>query len=510
MGIFYIISNKMNQPEIKKWPPYKDSMLIFGNVRSQIGICALWTKKEFVAEKLNLDKIAVIGNLYSPKKGISYLIRNICANPNIRNLIVCGLDNSGSGQVLVDLASNGFIRFEDKNNGNMCWKAKSSVENRIDIEIDEKTLELFCKNVKIIDLRKENDYNKIQTVIDGLPQDLEPFLPKPMFFPDAVKQNINLFPSEPTAHVIRGSNIAEVWVKILDEILKFGITDQTAYQNQQKEIIDLVSVVSDEDPKNLFIPDWLPNDRKHLENYLPTILTGICPKGASYTYGSRMRNYFGVDQVQKVIDDIQKEKYTRRAVISLLDPKADCGSKNPPCLNHCWFRIQNNKLHLVATLRSNDMFEAWPENAFGLRMLQNLVYESVAKTYPEVKIGDLAMHSLSAHIYDDSWDEARSVIEKHLIEVVKHPRNCVDPRGNFLIKIEDEKIIVEHFSHDEILLNIYKSDKAMSIYMQISRDGAVSNINHAIYLGTELQKAEESLKLRVKYEQDKNLNYKRK
>lgn len=500
----------MNDSKMKKWPPYKDSMLIFGNIKSQVAVCTLWTKREFVAERLNMGKIAVVGNLYSPKKGISFMIRNICANPNIRNLVICGLDNSGSGQAVIDLVKNGFEKFEDKINGNSYWKVKSSVETRIDIEIDEQTLAMFCKKINVIDQRKENNYNVIQKRIDDISQDLEPFLPEPQFFPDADRKNINLYPSEPTAHVVRGDKIAEVWVKILDEILKFGITDQTAYQNQQKEIIDLVSVVSGEDPCDLFIPEWLPNDKAHLENYLPTILTGACPNGASYTYGSRMRSYFDIDQVQGVIDEIKKEKYSRRAVISLLDPKVDCGSKNPPCLNHCWFRIQNDKLHLISTLRSNDMFEAWPENAFGLRMLQSLVLEKIIESYPEVKIGDLVMHSLSAHIYDDSWDDARGIVEKYLAEAVKHPRNCIDPRGNFIIKSENGKISVEHYSPDEILLNVYGGEKAMPIYMQISRNGAVSNINHAIYLGTELQKAEESVKLRIKYEQDKDLNYKRK
>ncbi len=495
---------------MKKWPPYKDSMLIFGNIKSQVAVCTLWTKREFVAEKLNMDKIAVVGNLYSPKKGISFMIRNICANPNIRNLVICGLDNSGSGQAVIDLVNNGFEKFEDKINGNSYWKVKSGVESRIDIEIDEQALEMLCKKMNVIDLRKENDYNVIQKRIDNISQDLEPFLPKPHFFPEPGRKDINLYPSEPTVHVIRGEKIAEVWVKILDEILKFGITDLTSYQNQQKEIIDLVSVVSGEDPYDLFIPEWLPNDKLHLENYLPTILTGVCPSGASYTYGSRMRSYFDVDQVQSVIDEIKKEKYSRRAVISLLDPEVDCGSKNPPCLNHCWFRIQNDKLHLISTLRSNDMFEAWPENAFGLRMLQSLVLEKIMGSYPEVKIGDLIMHSLSAHIYDDSWDDARGVVKKHLNEAAKHPRNCIDPRGNFIIKSEDGNISVEHYSPDDILLNTYKGEKAMPIYMQISRNGAISNINHAIYLGTELQKAEESLKLRIKYEQDKDLNYKRK
>jgi len=496
----------MNEKTKNNWPAYKDKMLITGNQNSQVAICTLWTKKELVAEKLNMSNISVIGNLYSPKKGISFLIRNILANPKIRYLIVCGLDRSNSGQVLVDLIANRFEKIESKNNNRAHWRAISNIENKIDIEIEREALETFCKRVKIIDLREEKDFEKIQNVIDDLNQNLPPFIQDPLLFPDPPKEEINIFPAESSAHIIRGERIAEVWLKILDHILKFGITDQTAYQNQQKEIIDIISVISGEDPDNLYIPYWLPNDEEHLENYLPTILTGNCPSETSYTYGSRMRSYFNLDQVQNVIDELKKEKYSRRATISLLDPRVDAKSKNPPCLNHCWFRIQSNKLYLIATLRSNDMFEAWPENAFGLRMLQDLVWKELLKTYPEVKLGDLVIHSLSAHIYDDSWEDAKSIIEKHYKRIVPHSRNIMDERGNFIIEVEDNEIVIKHYSSDEVLLSTYKNKKAMPIYLEMSRNNAISIISHALYIGTELQKAELAIKLGIEYKQDQELN----
>ena len=316
-----------------------------------------------------------------------------------------------------------------------------------------------------------------------------------------------MFPSESSVHTIRGKKTVEVWLKTLDHILRFGVTDQTAYQNWQKEIIDIVSVISDEDPNNLYIPDWLPNNREHLESYLPTILTGNCPTGTSYTYGFRMQKHFEVDQVQNLIDDLKKEKYSRRATISLLDPRVDAKSKNPPCLNHCWFRIQNNKLFLIATLRSNDMFEAWLENAFGLRMLQDLVWKELLETYPEIELGDLVIHSFSAHVYDDSWEDARDVVAKYYEKVIPSQRSVRDPRGNFIIRVENGEIVVEHYSQDEVLLNMYSGKETTPIYLEMGRNGAISLISHALYIGAELQKAEMATKFGFKYEQDKKVDW---
>ena len=495
----------MEEVKNLNWPTYKDKMLIVGNKKSQVAVCTLWTKKEVAGQMLDLEKIAVIGNLYSPKKGVSFLIRNILANPNIKHLVVCGLDNSKSGQVLIDFANNGFREIRDEQNNLMYWQIISDIENRIDAEIEKEALEIFRKSVNVIDLREERSFKKIQENINDLDQNL-PLSYKPLIFTEAKKEEINSFPSESAVHTIRGEKIAETWLKILDHILRFGKTDQTSYQNQQKEIIDIVSVITGEDPENLYIPEWLPNDSEHMKEYAPTVLSSFCPEGAAYTYGSRMRSHFGVDQVQTIIDEIKREKYSRRAVISLLDPKIDSCSKNPPCLNHCWFRVQEDKLHLIATLRSNDMFDAWPENALVLRLLQNIVFKEVIKIYPEVKLGNLVIHSLSAHIYDDSWEEAKSIVGKHYNVVFPRTNLEYDIRGNFIIKVENNEIVVEHYSSDEILLNSYNSKRAMPIYLEMSKKGAVSIISHALYLGTELQKAEMAIKLNIPYTQDMELN----
>lgn len=495
----------MNGEKTKKWPLYKDKMLIIGNQKSQVAVCSLWTKRELVARKLNLEKISVVGNLYSAKKGISFLIRNILANPNIRYLIVCGLDRSESGRALIDLDKNGFEKVESKEGENGYWRIISGVENRIDIEIEKEALEIFRSKVKIMDLRREKDYANIQKVIDSLDQNLQPFAKKPLLFPDHIQEETDFFPSESSAFTIRGEKIAKVWLQILDSILKFGISDETAYQNNQKEIVDIISVISNEDPDNLYVPEWMPTTKAHLDSYFPTILSGNCPADSSYTYGSRMRSYFGIDQAQKVIDEIKNTKHSRRTVISLFDPKVDMDSENPPCVNHCWFRVRNDELYLVVTIRSNDMFGAWPQNAFGLRMLQNLVYKELLKTYPELKLGGLVIHSLSAHIYDDSWEDARQIVERYYEQEVTHPRNLRDPRGNFIIRVENGEIIAEHYSPDEVLLKVYRNKRAVPLSFEISRNGAVSVISHALYLGTELQKAEAAIKFGLKYEQDKEL-----
>lgn len=80
-----------------------------------------------------------------------------------------------------------------------------------------------------------------------------------------------------------------------------------------------------------------------------------------------------------------------------------------------------------------------------------------------------------------------------------------DPSGFFTILIEhkSEVIIVEHYSNDFRLQHIIKGKRAEDICATIIKLGFVSRLDHAAYLGRELQKAENALKLQLEYEQEK-------
>ncbi len=84
-----------------------------------------------------------------------------------------------------------------------------------------------------------------------------------------------------------------------------------------------------------------------------------------------------------------------------------------------------------------------------------------------------------------------------------------DPNGYFLIRIFPEKgeIGVRHQNYKhEALVDIYGKD-AESIVQTLVREGLLSRLQHAAYLGHELHKAEVALKLGLGFEQDKPLRF---
>lgn len=63
----------------------KPNQLIYGS--GQIAVITGWTSKDVVRKYLSSDVYAVIGELYSSSRGLSFLIRNLLNNPHVRFMV---------------------------------------------------------------------------------------------------------------------------------------------------------------------------------------------------------------------------------------------------------------------------------------------------------------------------------------------------------------------------------------------------------------------------------------
>ena len=94
---------------------------------------------------------------------------------------------------------------------------------------------------------------------------------------------------------------------------------------------------------------------------------------------------------------------------------------------------------------------------------------------------------------------------------VKSHRNPLewkkDPAGYFLIKVEDGLIKAGFSTSAHVLLKEIIGTEPQDIYYTILREKLITSMQHAAYLGLELQKAHAALKLGLKYVQDSPLTY---
>ena len=92
---------------------------------------------------------------------------------------------------------------------------------------------------------------------------------------------------------------------------------------------------------------------------------------------------------------------------------------------------------------------------------------------------------------------------EHVIATGTDPQRIkLDEAGYFVINIEGSTLLVEHYSYAENLIRVIEGRDARSIYLTIVRNGWISKLDHAAYLGKELAKAELSIKHGFDYVQD--------
>ena len=482
---------------------HKPNQLIYGS--GQTAVITGWTVKETLRKHLKDNEYAVIGQLYSPTRGINLLIRNLLLNPHVRYLVILNATkedkNAGACQCLGDFFRYG-VEASISDTGRKSWVILSLIPGYIDIDIDINALEKLRRSVEIQDAISISDaVEKIQYY--GNKEIVAPWVTPLQFAMNIVESNV--FPGTLYGHRIEGKTIAETWVKIIHRIKTTGTIRPTGYDGKWQELIDLMAVVTEE-PDDFYFPEpnYLPIDRSFLEEYISQILDdAINQEGVKYTYGQRLRSWFGRDQIEQVIEKLIGEIDAASAVMTLWYVK-DHEKGGSPCLNHIWLRVVDNELSLTAVLRSNDMFAAWPANAMGLRSLQKHIRNEICqRSQYDLRLAPLITLSQSAHIYDDTWSNAEQLIKEQYSAICKK-LDYYDPAGNFLIEIADDKIVVTHTTPGSgEIVGCYSEKNPLKMIKEICAALPAIRPDHAGYLGMELQKAANCLKIDKSYIQDR-------
>lgn len=134
----------------------------------------------------------------------------------------------------------------------------------------------------------------------------------------------------------------------------------------------------------------------------------------------------GVDQVANVARLLMQKPSSRRAVIQLFNAE-DIASehKEIPCTTTLQFHLRGGRLHMSATLRSNDAYWGLPHDVFCFTMLQEMMARRVG-----AELGEYYHYAGSMHIYEDYVDGARAYIEEgHQKTVEMPPMPLGDPFG---------------------------------------------------------------------------------
>lgn len=174
-------------------------------------------------------------------------------------------------------------------------------------------------------------------------------------------------------------------------------------------------------------------------------------------YGLRLFDKNGIDQIENIISILKSRPDSRQAVIQLFDATDLVGKhKDIPCTCTLQFMVRDHKLHMMAHMRSNDVFLGLPHDVFAFTMLQEIIAATLG-----VGLGKY-IHSVgSLHLYEKDIEAAKSLIAEGWQSKIAMPSMpSGDPWPALEIVLDCERRIRtgETIDISELKLNPYWQD----------------------------------------------------
>lgn len=461
----------------------------FGNPQSSVAICTLWTDRKRLIPKIPKEHYSIIGNLYS-SHGINYLLQSLLRNTHITTLVLFGHCMTQSDGDLLRLWEQGAQ--EGKIPG-----------TKVAVLLNAADVDLVRAHVRILDCRGKS-LDALNAAIANAPA--APPYAEPREVPFFDEEKVETLPSPLSGHYLYENSVFAAWVKVLNYVMKFGELKMTEYGEEQKEYNNVMVTIGQHISvmemgfREFFSAEELA------QYYQQQILDGVSPEslGISYTYGDRLFNLDGRNQIQYIIDKLGKFPFSRRAVSVLWQPDRDQEDEHGPCLNFLSCNIHGDMVYMTVLFRSNDTYNAWPKNVLGLMRLQQYITEQINAKYGTTYApGKFTITCVSAHIYKHNFRDALALVEQNINEL---DRLIVDPKGLFIITVKAGEIEVTYRSNAGELLEVFRGRNGEELYKNITRNDVFSFFTHSAYLGYEIAKAEQCMQLGIPYVQDKAQN----
>jgi thymidylate synthase len=231
-------------------------------------------------------------------------------------------------------------------------------------------------------------------------------------------------------HVISKHSADEAWREAAELLLE---SDEAAPQSSRGgDTVELLHLVLHiEDPSQRWVASrtpainpafalvevfWIASGRQDaaLPNYWNPALPRFCGMGKEYhgAYGYRLRQHFGIDQLDRIYSVLATSPDSRQCVLQIWDSAVDLphtdgtpASPDIPCNVLALPKIRRGKLEWMQIIRSNDLFLGMPHNIVQFSALQEML-----SGWLGVSPGGYHQLSDSLHIYSRDLEAVRSSI----------------------------------------------------------------------------------------------------
>jgi thymidylate synthase len=200
------------------------------------------------------------------------------------------------------------------------------------------------------------------------------------------------------------NTIGEAWIEACRCIFKYG-NPMKDDDKDIKELLHLFVTIKRPGQNDIIIEkygdtsmiDWM------MSNFLEQ--KRVPELKNSLSYGTRLFNYNGKNQVLWAIEALRKKPEAKSVTIPMIMPNQDSGYI--PCVSMLDFKIRNNKLIMVAMCRSIDFGKKVYANMLALNRIQHKVAKEV-----NVSDGELIMYIVSAHIDNEDYKMIEGILDE--------------------------------------------------------------------------------------------------
>lgn len=154
-------------------------------------------------------------------------------------------------------------------------------------------------------------------------------------------------------------------------------------------------------------------------------------------YGKQWRDFLGVDQLTKVINDINNNPNSRRLIISAWNPAEVDSMVLPPCHAFMQFYVNNGELSLQLYQRSADVFLGVPFNIASYSLLLMMVAQ-VTNLKPKNFVHTIG----DAHIYSNHVDQIKLQLSR---DTKKLPKMVINKDVKSILDFKYEDFSLEDY-----------------------------------------------------------------
>lgn len=214
----------------------------------------------------------------------------------------------------------------------------------------------------------------------------------------------------------------------------------------------------------------------YIPKYIDESSDGKTVRGA---YGERL---FKSRQVYRVIALLRRKRNSRRAVVQIFQQRDLRNDIEVPCTISLQLLVRNNKLDLIASMRSNDAFLGLPHDVFAFTMIQEIIARQLS-----IDVGTYTHFVGSLHLYSEHIDKAKEYVADGFQRRIEMPAMPVgDPLKSVKRLVSAEKEIREsgRFTGSTEGLNSYWIDLITLLrafrYMKDKNSKGVFRMRHRL------------------------------